>query len=655
MSADEPPTSSLAETTEAVPQCSPCSGVGFVAPASCSCCGGPACTKLSRGDVFFVSLHYKGSAYDVPVMAGEPASQIFDFVQEALDFPRESSRLIHKGRLLRPEDPLLTEGKSGLTAAAKIMLVASSARDVAVVQSSRADPLVKGFEEEERDDRLRRKRAKAAGASAWGTKQDSEYRFGSIKAEFKYNTPTPFDAEKFLQKLATDPGIIDIMKTRQFKVHVLTEMSPDESKERMEKKGTPNMDLLGYNQNYGEKIVLKLRTDNCKGFRPYHDVMNTLLHELTHNVWGPHDHNFWKLFGEIKAQYMRFHSFWSHGGKSASGETGSGGQFAGFAGDDDEDMPGGSGGIGGFEWGSGGTGGFGAALGGSNNEDMPTTDAERRLRALSAAQARVAQEPAPQHQSPTHLTDEGCAARPSADSKAVMPVDKATSAVVGNAAAQDSAIDSMEMDAGNDRCDADHDMEVDDHIPAEADDESRQVLDLVGQEIKHSDADHDMEADAHIPAATADESRQVPDLVGQEISQPWETPDLSTEDLEALGLDGSVVWVSRFSRELDTVCRVPSHVARGAVEILARLVRNVVESPHDTKFRRIRTDNPRLRQALFSLGTGSEELMRLLGFEATTGDGGGKEFLLRDAVMDTGRLLLGRELLEQRLTSIPAH
>merc|ERR1719392_77343 len=102
----------------------------------------------------------------------------------------------------------------------------------------------------------------------------------------------------------------------------------------MESKGEPDKDMLGYNQNAGEMIVLKLRTDNLKGFRPYHDLINTLIHELTHNVWGPHDQNFWKLFGELKAQYMRFHRFWSHGGRAA--DSNAAGQFTGFDNDNDE-------------------------------------------------------------------------------------------------------------------------------------------------------------------------------------------------------------------------------------------------------------------------------------------------------------------------------
>jgi hypothetical protein len=41
--------------------------------------------------------------------------------------------------------------------------------------------------------------------------QHQDYRFAKIVAEFKYTTPTPYDAEKLLRKLAHDPGIKEIM------------------------------------------------------------------------------------------------------------------------------------------------------------------------------------------------------------------------------------------------------------------------------------------------------------------------------------------------------------------------------------------------------------------------------------------------------------
>merc|ERR1719316_482383 len=108
-------------------------------------------------------------------------------------------------------------------------------------------------------------------------------------------------------------------------------------------------------------IVLRLRTDSLQGFRPYHDLINTLIHEITHNVW--------KLFGELKAQYMKFHRFWSHGGRAA--DSNASGQFQGFAGDEEaaED--------------------FGHVLGSaSSSAEAPQTEAQRRERATLAAEAR---------------------------------------------------------------------------------------------------------------------------------------------------------------------------------------------------------------------------------------------------------------------------
>merc|ERR1712066_576019 len=155
------------------------------------------------------------------------------------------------------------------------------------------------------------------------------------------------------------------------------EMSPAEAQERMAKKGTPGVDLLGYNQNAGDMIVLRLRTDTLKGFRPYHDLINTLIHEITHNVWGPHDANFWKLYGELKAQYMKFHRFWSHGGQATSGSTG--GQFNGFAGEDDGDKD--------------GPGSFGRVLGGGTSQAIAQEDS-RNAAASSTADADIGGEKA---------------------------------------------------------------------------------------------------------------------------------------------------------------------------------------------------------------------------------------------------------------------
>lgn len=608
--------------------------------------------------VFFVSLTYKGVSYDVPVQAEDPLASIFDFIQEALDFPRENCKLIHRGKMLRPDHGEMTVGEAGLMAAAKVMLVASSAHDVSFVQSSRADPLVKGFVEEERDEQSRRKRARAAALSAWGTKQDAEYRFNSIKAEFKYSEPPPYEAERLLQRLSTDPGIIEIMKNHNFKVGILTEMSPVEAQERMAKRGTPNMDLLGYNQNAGEMIVLRLRTDNLKGFRPYHDLINTLIHELTHNVWGPHDHNFWKLFGELKAEYMRFHRFWSHGGRAS--DSNATGQFEGFVGEDGEGAS---------------ASGFGWALGGSSTEGL--TEAERRQRVLAAVQARTAAGiPATTFGFPNFLSGDGkwVFACPCGQIHAVEDVicpiawgtDKASESgphePTATASASDAAPESPAPCSAADAIQVEESplpegVEVEEHLPAAPGTEEAPKGDAV--------QDRGATADSKGAAPPSPQPMDVESVAAEvplsggtpssSSSHPGVVPDLDLSELEAQGLDGAALWLRNFSSLLRALCRPDRPGSRTAVELMLRLVQNVVDRPDDPKFRRIRTDNPKIRTGLLGAGADVEALMRLLGFELSTEPSGECVFVLRDAAFDTARLRMGKELLEMELSSsVPA-
>ncbi|CAD7944250.1 unnamed protein product [Amoebophrya sp. A25] len=197
-----------------------------------------------------------------------------------------------------------------LPTSVKIMVVGSTEKDIDFFQSARADPLVKGFDALARDEKARRRRLRklAKEASGWGgSKMHPEFCFRKIVAEYKYNTPTPFEAEKLLRKLAHDPAIVKIM----------TDYSA-EAQERMAMEGKDG-DLLGFNENYGARIVLRLRTDDTKGFRPYYDLVNTLIHELVHNTFGPHDDKFWNLFRKYKKEYDAFHDFYSRGGQTAGG------------------------------------------------------------------------------------------------------------------------------------------------------------------------------------------------------------------------------------------------------------------------------------------------------------------------------------------------
>lgn len=51
---------------------------------------------------------------------------------------------------------------------------------------------------------------------------------------------------------------------------------------------------LGYNENGGARIFVRLRTDDLRDLRPYRQLVNTLIHELCHNAFGPHTEPFWR-------------------------------------------------------------------------------------------------------------------------------------------------------------------------------------------------------------------------------------------------------------------------------------------------------------------------------------------------------------------------
>ena len=105
------------------------------------------------------------------------------------------------------------------------------------------------------------------------------------------------------------------MRKHKFSVPLLTEMNPDEHTQSNHE-GTSR--TLGLNRNAGEVIELRLRTDAHDGYRDYKTIRNTLCHELAHNVWGPHDKNFWTLCKQIEKEVAA--ADWKSGGHSVGSE-----------------------------------------------------------------------------------------------------------------------------------------------------------------------------------------------------------------------------------------------------------------------------------------------------------------------------------------------
>lgn len=137
-------------------------------------------------------------------------------------------------------------------------------------------------DEHKRRDRIMAERMKKGTpkvrSTASSSASDHQYRFHHLTP--LPHLPNPASALALLEKLAADPAITHVMRTNRLSVGVLTELAPHEHPE-----------LLGLNENVGQAIKLRLRTNAYDGFRSYKEVRRVLCHELTHNVWGDHDNN----------------------------------------------------------------------------------------------------------------------------------------------------------------------------------------------------------------------------------------------------------------------------------------------------------------------------------------------------------------------------
>ena len=266
-----------------------------------------------------ITIKFKKQILKIEISFERTVNDLFEYLSEVVEIEKLHVRLIAGGKSysapsFEEQDTQESPKLKNLFNPKLIpvgLLISSSVQEVEKVKKLRADPLVKGFAEEQRDEISRIKRTKFLEAeNPWGfpSKQDSEFRFSRIEVLFKRLTPAPFEAEKLLKKLTMDPGILEIMRQKRFIVGTLCELDPLDADIEQAEKGEGDKCLLGWNRNFGERIALRLRTDDFKSFRKYESVANTLIHELSHNIFGPHNDQFWTLYNELKEIYRNVHA-----------------------------------------------------------------------------------------------------------------------------------------------------------------------------------------------------------------------------------------------------------------------------------------------------------------------------------------------------------
>ena len=260
-------------------------------------------------DLVSLTLAVHGKAHTFSLPSDATITDLSDEIASSLSIPHSNQKLmISKLGLLKPpfKDPDLPI-KS--IADKKITLMGSTAAEASSI--ARASEGAQRFVHS-RANRPAQK-VKAYKTHDWKKEQEeSQYTFTTLRP-LPY-LPNPSKSLQFLQRLKDDAGIKAAMRKHKFTVPLLTEMNPVEHTQSNHE-GTSR--TLGLNRNQGEVIELRLRTDAYDGYRDYKTIRKTLCHELAHNVWGPHDRNFWDLCKQIEKEVEG--ADWKSGGHAVGG------------------------------------------------------------------------------------------------------------------------------------------------------------------------------------------------------------------------------------------------------------------------------------------------------------------------------------------------
>ncbi|KAL9081369.1 MAG: hypothetical protein Q9157_000088 [Trypethelium eluteriae] len=233
---------------------------------------------------------HHGKQHTFSLFSQSTIADLSSVIQESLSVPSSNQKfMIPKLGLLRPpfSNPLPISSLAGK----RITLMGATAAEANAVSTA-------GREVDAAAAKRREAHAKYAAnpshhVDSKKLQEEATYTFHTLRP-LAY-LPNPERSLRFLERLRDDAGIKATMRKHKFSVGLLTEMDPAVHT-------THESRTLGLNRNRGEVIELRLRTDAYDGYRDYATIRRTLCHELTHNVWGKHDRNFWDLCKVIEKE-----------------------------------------------------------------------------------------------------------------------------------------------------------------------------------------------------------------------------------------------------------------------------------------------------------------------------------------------------------------
>ncbi|KAG7543458.1 PUB-like domain superfamily [Arabidopsis thaliana x Arabidopsis arenosa] len=605
-----------------------------------------------------VSVLWKGKNYSVEIDSGASLKDLGYELRKLTGVTPETLRLIvprlnEKGsRLILPfsdEHSSLSLQESHIIQDKTIRMMGVSEEEVdGVLKEAVPDMRIIGFEEEEK--RLRQKKYVSSASIKLPQGPYIFCDFRTLQLPGIELNPPPSAALKRMHMLAADPGIIAVMNKHRWRVGIMTELAP------VGYVGVSPRCLLGFNKNQGEEISLRLRTDDLKGFRKYQSIKKTLLHELAHMIYTEHDENFYALDSQLNKEAESLD--WT----KSRGHTLNGTKFIND--DDEEDYF--------FDENEN----VSQRLGGNRSDNLgnaresSVAAAYRRLSHTSVS--KLSEEPDPDDL--VNVRDENKhlvlpKAQSDSMSKFEPDPDDTTEDDATKIESGHSWIPSNPRDASaaSEHHSGSYEMASDLSHPTEDDDEPdlddsethTSIGEVENMKIANDtvllggnlDADEDMQ-----DTSDPNNAESYPDsnLVVTERETIMEVDEPDPDDQEIQRIQDSVTIISnRLKKAINALKNeVSPGQATNVLQMLLKIVRNIIEQPNEMKFKRLRKGNPAIKRNILNF-TAAVEILSVVGFvEEMVSEGtGAQEPYLVLKRNDPGLLWIAKSMIEESHTT----
>ncbi|KAL1224879.1 hypothetical protein V5N11_016095 [Cardamine amara subsp. amara] len=593
------------------------------------------------GRTIRVSLLWKGNKYTLEINSDSSMKDLGYELRKLTGVTAETLRLIvprlnEKGStLILPfshEHSSLSLQESNIVEDKTIRMMGVTEEEVdGVLKDAMPDMRILGFEEEDR--RLRQK--KSYGSNASIKLPQGSYIFCDFRTlqlpGIELNPP-PSAALKRMHMLAADPGIIAVMNKHRWRVGIMTELAP------VGYVGVSPQCLLGFNKNQGEEISLRLRTDDLKGFRKYQSIKKTLLHELAHMVYSEHDDNFYALNSQLTKEAESLD--WT----KSMGHTLNGTKVMNDYEEDDffDENENVSRRLGGNQSDS---------LG--NARESSVVAAYRRLSHTSETNdigvSKIREEPEQddlvdvhdEHKQPHSLSK----FEPDSDDAVE---DGATeldpghsrdpSALVHHSGSVETATDIVVHPAQDDDEPDPDDLEI-------GEIETMKVSNDTVMQDGNLNADETMHA-------TPNPDDKLVVVTGRETVMEVDEPDPDDQEIQRIQ-DSVTIISNRLKKAINSLeTEVSASQATNVLQMLLKIVRNIIQQPNEMKFKRLRKGNPAIQRNILNFSA-AVEILSVVGFvdEMVSEGTGAQEPYLVLKRNDPGLLWIAKSMIEESHTT----